>query len=138
MPKTRRLYSKSLKGGKLIGEGAYGCVYQPAIRCEGNSGKKRNASIVSKLLYKKNAEKEYAIKDLLKPIDPDQKYLLYPIKSCAPSTKPDNASDTTLLWYSSDSTIATIDSTGTFTGISPGTVTITVTDSKGLISTLNR
>ena len=97
MPKTRRLFRKDkknkLSGGKLIGEGAYGCVYQPAIRCEGNTGKKRNASIVSKLLYKKNAEKEYAIKDLLKPIDPDQKYLLYPIKSCAPSTKPDNVSE---------------------------------------------
>jgi serine/threonine protein kinase len=105
MPKTRRLGRKS--GGKLIGEGAYGCVYQPAIRCEGNVSKKRNASTVSKLLYSKNAAAEYATKGLLEPIDPEQKYLLYPIKTCSPSTAAVNVAeyescaddDTALIMY---------------------------------------
>jgi serine/threonine protein kinase len=104
MPNTRRLNRRRAVGGRLIGEGAYGCVYQPAISCEGNTGKKRNVSIVSKLLYKKYAEKEYAIKDILKPIDPDQKYLLYPIKTCAPSSKQDNISEyKSCAHYDSDS-----------------------------------
>lgn len=50
------------------------------------------------------------------------------------TTEPDNASNTTLLWYSSDSTVATIDSTGTIEALSPGTVTITVTDITGKVT----
>jgi len=116
MPKTRRLGRKhrggklrdgKLRGGKLIGEGAYGCVYQPAIRCEGNYSKKRNMGTVSKLLYSKNAATEYATKSLLEPIDPEQKYLLYPIKTCKPSSASENIAeyescaddDTTLIMY---------------------------------------
>lgn len=106
MPKTRRVGSK-LKGGKKIGEGAYGCVYQPAIRCEGNLGRRRNLATVSKLLYSKNAASEYATKSLLEPIDPEQKYLLYPIKTCKPSQLAENIAeyescaddDTTLIMY---------------------------------------
>ena len=51
------------------------------------------------------------------------------------TTTPDNVSNNTLLWYSSDSTLVTIDSTGTFTAVAPGTVTITVTDITGKVST---
>ena len=111
MPKTRRLARvggwRKLSGGKKIGEGAYGCVYQPAIRCEGNLSKKRNTGTVSKLLYSKNANAEYATKSLLQPIDPEQKYLLYPIKTCKPSPLPENVTEyescaddnTTLIMY---------------------------------------
>jgi uncharacterized protein YjdB len=51
------------------------------------------------------------------------------------TTTPENVSNNTLLWYSSDSTIVTIDSTGTFNAVAPGTVTITVTDITGKVTT---
>jgi uncharacterized protein YjdB len=50
------------------------------------------------------------------------------------TTEPSDVSNNTLLWYSSDSTLVTIDSAGTFTAINPGTVTITVTDITGKVS----
>jgi uncharacterized protein YjdB len=50
------------------------------------------------------------------------------------TTEPDNASNTTLLWYSSDSTVASIDSAGNVAALSPGTVTITVTDISGKVT----
>lgn len=51
------------------------------------------------------------------------------------TTEPSDVSNNTLLWYSSDSTLVTIDSTGTFTAVAPGTVTITVTDIRGKVTT---
>lgn len=51
------------------------------------------------------------------------------------TTEPSDVSNSTLLWYSSDSTIVTIDSTGVFTAVAPGTVTITVTDITGKVTT---
>ncbi len=45
---------------------------------------------------------------------------------------PDNATDKTVTWTSSDSTVATVDENGVVTAVSVGTATITATASNGL------
>jgi len=49
--------SKTVKGGKAIASGAYGCVFNPALRCMNSSV--RQPDSVSKLLLKTAAETEY-------------------------------------------------------------------------------
>ncbi|MBO5060941.1 MAG: leucine-rich repeat protein [Clostridia bacterium] len=48
---------------------------------------------------------------------------------------PENASDATLIWTSSDESIATVDEDGTVTAVSTGTVTITAATEDGKFST---
>lgn len=45
---------------------------------------------------------------------------------------PDNATDKTLTWSSSDETVATVDASGKVTALKPGSATITATTSNGL------
>jgi len=45
-----------VKGGKAIASGGFGCVFRPALKC---NGKTDRTSGVSKLMTKKNAEDEY-------------------------------------------------------------------------------
>lgn len=48
-----------------------------------------------------------------------------------PTISPSNVADKTLLWFSSDNNIATVDQSGNVTGISSGTVTITAAANDG-------
>lgn len=68
-------------GGKLIGEGSYGCVYSPNLVC---TKYPRNDNYVSKLINKKDIYSEFSIVNNFKlnVIDPLQKYLLYPLDNC--------------------------------------------------------
>ena len=77
--KTR---TKKQKGGKHIFSGTYGCGYSPAIRCEGNTD--REPGVFSKLMSIEEARKEMAKREFLKPIDPEQQYFMYPLRSCRP------------------------------------------------------
>lgn len=67
------------KGGKFISQGAYGCVYIPNIPTEKT---KRSNRLVSKIIRKRDLDEEYGkIEELgLKNIDPNLKYLVYPIE----------------------------------------------------------
>ena len=47
----------NLKGGKAIASGGYGCVFSPALKCEGS--KKREKNKISKLMTEKHTIKEY-------------------------------------------------------------------------------
>lgn len=78
MPKRKT--KKAYKGGKMVAKGAYGCGYKPAIRCEGED--EREPGVFSKVMSSEEAEKEMKITELLQPIDPEQKYFLYPLKLC--------------------------------------------------------
>jgi serine/threonine protein kinase len=48
--------SSTLKGGKVIASGGFGCVFKPAIKCK---GQKRNEKDVTKLMKIKYAKSEY-------------------------------------------------------------------------------
>ena len=59
-----------MKGGKLIGSGSYGCVFNPPLKCK-NSTKKRRVNsintrkIISKLALKYEALDEYEFNNII-------------------------------------------------------------------------
>jgi len=72
--------SYSLKSvPKVLGEGSYGCVHKPSLRC---TRKKYNYNKkISKLMMKNDAEKEMREYNIIKKIDKTQKYYMgVPIK----------------------------------------------------------
>lgn len=80
-------------GGAYVDEGSFGCVYRPALRCEGSKTRKKNK--VSKLLSKKDAMYEYKTSRLIDKIDPSFIYHLKPPTMCKPAT-PDTKNDNQL------------------------------------------
>jgi hypothetical protein len=67
-----------LKGGKVIASGGYGCIFNPALKCEDNNNETENK--ISKLMTIKHAKDEYNLienfKELLKIIPNYQNYFL--------------------------------------------------------------
>ena len=70
----------SQRGGKLLGQGTYGCVYKPAIPC--NRRGKEAKDIVSKVMIKKYATEEAKELDIIGSIDKLKKYYLGKPKQC--------------------------------------------------------
>ena len=58
-PSSRRLGQRKTRkrGGKVIGSGGYGCVFRPALRCNGT--RKRASKTISKLMLNKYVKREY-------------------------------------------------------------------------------
>ena len=69
---------KNDKGGKVLASGGYGCVFTPALKCEG--AKKRETGKISKLMTEKHATQEYeeinSIKEKLDSIKNYEDYFL--------------------------------------------------------------
>jgi serine/threonine protein kinase len=87
MGKTRKNY-KNNKGGKVIASGGFGCVFNPALKCEGAKNREKNK--ISKLMTERYARQEYEeiskIKDKLDTIPKYNDYfLLYDMTLCKPS-----------------------------------------------------
>ncbi len=79
---------KNKKGGKVFASGGFGCVFDPALRCEG-SQKNDSTHSISKLMTEKNALQEYnEIQTLSKKLETVKNYkdyfLLYDISVCKP------------------------------------------------------
>jgi len=55
MTKTKKKYKNT--GGKVIASGGYGCVFDPALKCEGASNRESNK--ITKLMTEKHAVQEY-------------------------------------------------------------------------------
>jgi hypothetical protein len=78
---------KNSKGGNVLASGGYGCVFSPALRCEGTT--KREKGKITKLLTERHAKEEYAeiisIKEKLNEV-PNYKdyFLIYNINLCRP------------------------------------------------------
>ena len=79
MAKTRK---NRRKGGTLLGQGTYGCVFRPALACKGNT--RNRPGQISKLMDGVDAIEELKQRDLFRTIDPAQKYFLYPFEICDP------------------------------------------------------
>jgi serine/threonine protein kinase len=87
MSKTKKKYINN-KGGKVIASGGYGCVFDPALKCQGSS--KRESNKISKLMTDKHATQEYEeinnIKEKLDSIPNYEDYfLLYDATLCRPA-----------------------------------------------------
>ena len=54
---SRRRRKTYKQGGKVIGSGGYGCVFRPALRCNGT--RKRASKTISKLMFNKYVKREY-------------------------------------------------------------------------------
>lgn len=86
--------NKKIIGGKVLASGGFGCVFTPALKCQGKSKREKNK--VSKLMTTKHATQEYEeiikFKEKLDTIPNYENYfLLYDINLCkpAPLTKDD-------------------------------------------------
>jgi len=84
--KSKRIVEK---GGNILASGGFGCVFKPALICEGE--KKRSVNKISKLMTEKHAISEYqeivSIKNLLQDIKGYQDYfLIYDATLCKPAS----------------------------------------------------
>ena len=75
-------------GGKVIASGGYGCVFSPALKCEGTTN--RETGKISKLMTSERAKNEYAeilsIKEKLDEIENYKDYfLVYDLNLCKPA-----------------------------------------------------
>ena len=68
---------------KVVGEGTYGCVHKPALKCKDKEDKK-DPNQVSKLMIKKNANEELKEFKLIKKADKHDEYHLGNPGSCFP------------------------------------------------------
>lgn len=86
--KTKNQSKTSGVGGKVLASGGFGCVFSPALKCEGES--KRHTGQISKLMSEKHATEEYEeiirLKDKLDKIRNYEDYfLLYDATLCRPA-----------------------------------------------------
>jgi len=80
------------KGGQVIGAGGYGCVFKPALKCEGSNNRTTG---ISKMLSNKDADEEWkeilnVKKIILKIANNDRYFLLGDMNICKPNLLSDN------------------------------------------------
>jgi serine/threonine protein kinase len=75
---------------KVVGEGGFGCVHRPPLKCKDTSKGPVNKNMVSKLLSKGNARQELYEAEMMSSIDKEQYFHISPISSCEPSNIPTN------------------------------------------------
>ena len=77
-------------GGRILGKGTYGCIYQPALKCRSKKGKiiNANSSYVGKITSKKDAENELAVARALRKIAGSEEYtIVTEAANCTPRAK---------------------------------------------------
>ena len=73
--------TKTKKGGKVIGKGSFGCVVEPAIRCNQDSNIENKVSKIG-LNPQDNNQDEINIGKNLKIIDPNKNFFIYVEEDC--------------------------------------------------------
>ena len=68
-------------GGKFLGKGAYGCVYNPPIPCKGST-ERRSDEYISKVMVRREASKEMRESEFIREIDPDSEFALFGLDIC--------------------------------------------------------
>jgi serine/threonine protein kinase len=75
-------------GGRIRGQGTYGCIFQPALKCRGNKIKNSNAPMVGKITSKQDAKNELEIAKILGSIKNSSDYVvLTEATKCIPRAK---------------------------------------------------
>ena len=67
---------------EIVGEGTYGCVIKPSMKCEDNE-KRNYSNKVSKVMLEKHAKEEYEEVHKISSVPGIEKYILIP-KLCKP------------------------------------------------------
>jgi serine/threonine protein kinase len=75
---------------KVIGEGSYGCVHRPSLKCKNKSLKINYKKKISKLLMKEDAVKESDEYDIIAKYDKQNKYFLGKPIQCDVNITPAN------------------------------------------------
>ena len=75
---------KTVKTSQIIGEGKYGCVLKPSLKCRKTKKSFHYKNKISKIMKKSESATEMVEYDIMKRIDPSHQYYLgYPTK-CSP------------------------------------------------------
>lgn len=72
-------------GGKLLGQGSYGCVFKPSLECKDKKGKKSSTNKITKILTKEHAEKEEYLSAMIRRIPHWKNYFAVSESICVPS-----------------------------------------------------
>jgi serine/threonine protein kinase len=81
---NKRINYKEQTGGKLLGSGGYGCVFRPSIACDDGKYSSPSNKYISKVVSNKNIESEFENINTFKlnKIDPNQRFIVYPVENC--------------------------------------------------------
>ena len=76
-------------GGRILGQGTYGCIFQPVLKCRSKKGKKgQDSSMVGKITSKGDAENEIKIANMLNNLPDYSKYVIISTgEICIPKKK---------------------------------------------------
>lgn len=87
--------TNTISGGVFLGEGSYGCTFSPAVLCPMNEdisvikpkkGKNPNDAQEKKLTKvfwsDRDVEEEWKFAKILREVDPQQRYFIYPREKC--------------------------------------------------------
>jgi thiamine kinase-like enzyme len=81
-------------GGRIRGQGTYGCIFQPALKCRGKKIKNSNSSMVGKITSKQDAKNELEIAKILGSIENSSQYVvLTDSAKCVPRVKEKQTDD---------------------------------------------
>jgi serine/threonine protein kinase len=94
--RNRTQLRKTIRGGRYIGEGSYGCTFtDPPLKCTTNATR-RNRNQLTKLMDPYYAAEELQQSNLFRAIDPAEQYFITANHSCtlnASNIKPENQLD---------------------------------------------
>ena len=71
----------SMKGGKLLSEGGFGCVFNPSMKCDGTSDSEKHVSKIQR--YDNSAKNEIAIGNILSNIPEYRNHFAPVISHCS-------------------------------------------------------
>lgn len=76
------LSQRTIKNRKVIGEGSYGCVHKPSLKCDKKVGKVNYKNKISKILSTEEAENEMKEYNIISNIDKENGFFLGKPRMC--------------------------------------------------------